>query len=230
VGNNNSCSGISNGNNGDQVGTAAAPLDPMLGGLANNGGPTQTMALLSGSPAIGKGDTNTCQNVPINDKDQRGLARNSAARSACDVGAYDTGGVTQLTVQIQTLAGWNLIGGSPLTVFADATVSWSWSAATGTWTHPTGTEPAGTGAWENVPTAGPRNVSIQSCTVGTPISLPVVPHRWNLIGNPCGKAVQLPSDARALLWTGTYTLSQTIAAGTAAWVLPNTTPLNLTPM
>ena len=39
----------------DQTGTIASPLDPMLGTLQNNGGPTQTIALLPGSPAIDKG-------------------------------------------------------------------------------------------------------------------------------------------------------------------------------
>ena len=41
----------------DQTGTIAAPLDPKLDPLGprNNGGPTQTIALLFGSPAIDKG-------------------------------------------------------------------------------------------------------------------------------------------------------------------------------
>ena len=41
----------------DQTGTVASPLDPKLdpNGLQNNGGPTQTIALLWGSPAIDKG-------------------------------------------------------------------------------------------------------------------------------------------------------------------------------
>src|SRR5262249_25653375 len=39
----------------DMVGTANSPLNPRLGPLANNGGPTQTHALLSNSPAIGQG-------------------------------------------------------------------------------------------------------------------------------------------------------------------------------
>ena len=34
------------------IGTMADPLNPFLGPLANYGGPTQTMALLPGSPAI----------------------------------------------------------------------------------------------------------------------------------------------------------------------------------
>ena len=39
----------------DLTGTAAQPLDPLLAPLGNYGGTTQTMALLPGSPAIGKG-------------------------------------------------------------------------------------------------------------------------------------------------------------------------------
>ena len=45
-------------NNNDQIGvygTHPTPINPMLGTLANNGGPTQTMALLTGSPAIDAG-------------------------------------------------------------------------------------------------------------------------------------------------------------------------------
>ena len=42
--------------NGDQLGTLASPINPLLGSLANNGGPTQTVALLTGSPAIDAGN------------------------------------------------------------------------------------------------------------------------------------------------------------------------------
>ncbi|MEG4406505.1 Calx-beta domain-containing protein [Microcoleus sp. MON2_D5] len=41
---------------GDRVGTAAAPIDPLLNPLADNGGSTQTLALQPGSPAINGGD------------------------------------------------------------------------------------------------------------------------------------------------------------------------------
>ena len=47
--------GISNGSNGNIVGTSGSPINPHLGSLQNNGGPTNTMALLAGSPAIGAG-------------------------------------------------------------------------------------------------------------------------------------------------------------------------------
>jgi len=50
--------------------------DPLLGPLQDNGGPTQTMALLAGSPAIGGG-----ANCPA--LDQRGVARSNG----CDIGA-----------------------------------------------------------------------------------------------------------------------------------------------
>src|SRR5262249_17526403 len=39
----------------NKTGTVASPTDPMLAALANNGGATQTHALLAGSPAIDTG-------------------------------------------------------------------------------------------------------------------------------------------------------------------------------
>jgi hypothetical protein len=62
---------------GDQIG-----VDPLLGPLQDNGGPTQTMALLIGSPAIDAGESSDCPAT-----DQRGLARPQGA--ACDIGAYE---------------------------------------------------------------------------------------------------------------------------------------------
>jgi streptogramin lyase len=47
--------GLVNGVNGNQVGTYLHPINPRLGPLGNHGGPTETMALLFGSPAIGAG-------------------------------------------------------------------------------------------------------------------------------------------------------------------------------
>ncbi|MEP6946278.1 MAG: choice-of-anchor Q domain-containing protein, partial [Acidobacteriota bacterium] len=41
----------------NQWGTSGAPLDPMLGPLQDNGGPTFTRALLPGSPAIDQGNS-----------------------------------------------------------------------------------------------------------------------------------------------------------------------------
>src|SRR5207253_7100562 len=52
IGVNTGLSGISHGTNGNQIGTGASPIDPLLGLLADNGGPTKTHALFTGSPAI----------------------------------------------------------------------------------------------------------------------------------------------------------------------------------
>jgi len=66
---------------GDQVGAAGAQIDPRLGPLVDNGGPTMTQALLFGSPAIDAGGPD----CPV--ADQRGLPRPQGA--GCDIGAYE---------------------------------------------------------------------------------------------------------------------------------------------
>ena len=58
--------------------------DPLLGPLANNGGPTQTMAIPAGSPAV---DANTEICPPTPATDQRGVARPQGP--ACDIGAFE---------------------------------------------------------------------------------------------------------------------------------------------
>jgi CSLREA domain-containing protein len=64
--------------------------NPMLGSLAHNGGPTQTMALLAGSPAIDAGNASVCSSSPVNGVDQRGMSRPQGA--GCDIGAYEYNG------------------------------------------------------------------------------------------------------------------------------------------
>jgi hypothetical protein len=57
--------------------------NPVLGPLADYGGPTLTMALLAGSPAIDAADTAFCPTT-----DQRGHARPFGA--GCDIGAFES--------------------------------------------------------------------------------------------------------------------------------------------
>jgi hypothetical protein len=57
--------------------------DPKLGPLGNYGGPTATIPLLSGSPAIDAGDAAACPAT-----DQRGVTRPYGA--ACDIGAFES--------------------------------------------------------------------------------------------------------------------------------------------
>ncbi len=69
----------------DLTGTIASPLNPLLAPLADFGGPTQTMALLSGSPAIDAGNNALIPGGITTD--QRGFAR--IASSTVDIGAYE---------------------------------------------------------------------------------------------------------------------------------------------
>jgi hypothetical protein len=82
VGDGTGLTGISNNDaNGNLVGTALAPLDPRLGPLQDNGGPTRTHALLAGSPAIDRG---LAPGVAP-DTDQRGVSRQGPP----DIGAFE---------------------------------------------------------------------------------------------------------------------------------------------
>ena len=66
--------------------------DPNLGPLQNNGGPTETMALLPGSPAIDSGNPTGCKDSSGNllTTDQRGMPRRPEKGSGgCDRGAYE---------------------------------------------------------------------------------------------------------------------------------------------
>jgi len=62
--------------------------DPMLdaAGLKDNGGPTETVALQAGSPAIDAGDETTCAGPLVNNLDQRGYGRPA---TGCSIGAYE---------------------------------------------------------------------------------------------------------------------------------------------
>lgn len=83
----------------DKKGTVASPLNPKLDsrGLRNNGGPTQTVALLAGSPAIDKGTSAGLTGTLTTD--QRGFARtvdnsgiaNATGGDGTDIGAYEFG-------------------------------------------------------------------------------------------------------------------------------------------
>ena len=80
--------------NNDFTGGAITGQDPRLGPLGDYGGPTQTMALLPGSPAIGKGITADYPgtSTPIT-TDQRGAPRGSVV----DIGAVQASLVVEST-------------------------------------------------------------------------------------------------------------------------------------
>lgn len=66
----------------NSCGASIPTADPQLGALANNGGPTKTMALAAGSSAIDGGNNATCSSI-----DQRSVAR--PIGPVCDIGAFE---------------------------------------------------------------------------------------------------------------------------------------------
>jgi hypothetical protein len=91
VGTTEGSAGLTNHLNGDLTGDVAAPLDPGLGPLQNNGGATETHALSPASPAV---DSGKCFGTRV---DQRGKHRptnfpgssNAVGGDASDIGAYE---------------------------------------------------------------------------------------------------------------------------------------------
>ncbi|MBI2806879.1 MAG: hypothetical protein HYX68_18015 [Planctomycetes bacterium] len=108
--------GFTNFVRGDRVGGGANPiLDAMLGPLQNNGGPTKTHALLSGSPAIDAGN-----NFGAPTTDQRGISRPQDAYDTgsyiVDIGAFELEGTVSLSQSMVSLASDTIAIGSTVTV------------------------------------------------------------------------------------------------------------------
>lgn len=92
-------SGFQSGVNGNQINV----ILPLIGPLGNHGGPTRTLPLLPGSPALDAG-TNTGTDIPASD--QRGVARVGAP----DVGAFESQG---FSVAIGSGSGQSTAVGTP---------------------------------------------------------------------------------------------------------------------
>lgn len=85
VGNGDDSTGLVNASNGNQIGTAGQPVDPKLGTLTANGGPTPTLAFLPGSPAIDAGSNAL---IPVDlTTDQRAFSR--IDNGVVDIGAFE---------------------------------------------------------------------------------------------------------------------------------------------
>ena len=81
--------GLVANHNGIMAGTPFTVTDPKLGPLQNNGGPTETMALLTGSPAINAG-SNAAASAAGLTTDQRGFVTR-AVDGVADLGAFESG-------------------------------------------------------------------------------------------------------------------------------------------
>lgn len=85
---------FTNGVNGNIVGTTANQVNPMLGSLANNGGPTQTHALQPNSPAKNAGNNSLAVDAETGQPlitDQRGQPRivDGLISANVDIGAFE---------------------------------------------------------------------------------------------------------------------------------------------
>jgi hypothetical protein len=85
IGNGSGIFSIRNGVNGNIVGGFGNPvINALLGPLQNNGGPTMTMALLAGSPAIGQANSALAPTT-----DQRGVTRRDLPGELTDIGTFE---------------------------------------------------------------------------------------------------------------------------------------------
>jgi hypothetical protein len=190
--------GVPGGNTGfgaatTQTGTVASPLDPLLGPLQNNGGPTtgvpgnslvlRTESLLPGSPAIGKGIAN---GAPATD--ERGFLL--VVGNPVDVGALQTTAVPVSTANQRYIASiyqtllnrapdpgsaiWVMMlnqGVSPTTVVADIETSTEYrtDVVQGFYQHylHRQADPGGLQAWVNAIAGGATFEQVQAGIVGS---------------------------------------------------------------
>ncbi len=191
----------------DQIGTPGTPINPLLGPLANNGGPTMTMALLTGSPAIDKGAAaiDPITATPIT-TDQRGLPRpvddpaiaNAPGGNGSDIGAFEVQSVTPVappTVAKAFTSATITAGGASLLTITLSSAGISLTGASLTDTLPAGLATVGGTAATTCGGTASQTANSVSLSGGT---IPA--------GGSCSLSVQVTSAT-----VGTYT--NTIAAG-----------------
>ena len=207
----------------NQLGSSTSPINPLLAPLAFNGGPTQTMALLPGSPAsINPGYASASIKT-----DQRGFARRDTSSSS--IGAFQ-GGANPI-VTVSSLAIPTAVAGTPLTISSTATLQNDSDSISYNWTlvDPNGTitEPDNPSAVYNfTPTvAGQWQVyltivdSTASASATTSASFNVVPEPPLAISGPTLLQIGEPF---------TYTATGTLADSAAWSVTLNGTALPIT--
>jgi len=95
------------------TGTLASPVDPKLGPLQNNGGPTLTHALLTGSPAIDAGNPSSLFHLT---EDQRGFPR--PVNGIPDIGSFEFGSGLPLITITSPTSGATFIAPANITINA----------------------------------------------------------------------------------------------------------------
>ncbi len=119
-----------NGVNGNIVGVA----NPELGTLADNGGPTQTIALLTGSPAINSGSNALALDASGNalSCDQRGASYPRILYDTVDIGAFESMAATPVIAWANPA---NISYGTALSSRLDATASYEGVPVSGTFVY-----------------------------------------------------------------------------------------------
>jgi len=95
--------------------SGAIAADPLLGPLQNNGGPTFTMALGVGSPAIAAGDATISNAPPVNGLDQRGYTRSATFLPSIGALEYNATGPAPTVTSISPTSG-STAGGTTITI------------------------------------------------------------------------------------------------------------------
>lgn len=137
VGDGTGSTGLTNGINSNQVGAGAGAINPQLGPLANNGGPTQTHAIGTNSPGYDKGSAFGST------RDQRGTARPfdnmfvppAPGGDNSDIGAYEslapTAAGVRVSGRVTTASGIGIRNAFVYLTRADGTVSTARSSSFG---------------------------------------------------------------------------------------------------
>lgn len=229
---------------GDQIGSPGSEVDPLLGALGDYGGPTQTLRLLNGSPAIDQGDSSGST------LDQRGLPRSvdqpaiANAGDGADIGAYEMALAPTITPGGAT----TFCNGDSVTLTSSSPSGNQWFLNGNPIAGETNQTFIATASGSYTVEAGNVSSAITTLTVNslpaTPIITPGGPttfcaggsvtlgsssaggNQWFLNGNPIGGATNQAYVATA---SGDYTVVATTAGCSSAPSAPTTITVNPIP-